>query len=146
MEYLFAGNPVTFGEVLLVRAARILLVEDEVLIALSIQQNLRDVGGFDVVVATDLASALALAAEPFDAAILDINIHGCTVFRVADILVAAGVPVIFSTAYSTADMPGRFACVPMLRKPVPPAAFIACIEGITARNGMDHVRRPATQT
>jgi len=117
------------------RATRILLVEDELLIALSIQQDLRDAGGFNVVVATDLASALALAAEPFDAALLDININGCTVFAVADALIAAGIPVIFSTAYSTTDMPCRFAGVPLIRKPVSPDAFIAWIGKAVARNG-----------
>lgn len=81
---------------------RVLLVEDEMLVAMVIEDSLRDLG-YDVLgPAASVEEALHLIrAETgrIDAAVLDVNLGGRPSFPVADLLAGAGVPVIFVTGY-----------------------------------------------
>jgi DNA-binding LytR/AlgR family response regulator len=54
----------------------------------------------------------------FDAAILDINLGDGSVYRVAEILSARGVPFIFVTGYDSGSVDSRFQEVPVLQKPI----------------------------
>jgi PAS domain S-box-containing protein len=98
---------------------RMLLVEDEALVAMAMKDALVAFG-FDVLGAySTAADALAAAAEnEIDAAILDINLGGELVYPVADYLVGKDVPIVFATGYGAETIDSRFAKVPVLRKPI----------------------------
>lgn len=100
------------------RAARILVVEDEVLVAQLLADRLEDLGCTVVGPVSRVAEALVmLADEVVDAAVLDVNIAGEKVFAVADALEARGVPFIFATAYGAAGIDARHAERAVLDKP-----------------------------
>jgi CheY-like chemotaxis protein len=97
---------------------RLLVVEDEMLVALALEEMLGDFGCVVVDVAGTLDRGLALAGElTLDGAILDINLGGEKVFPVARRLAERGVPFVFCTAYGTAALPPCFATAPTLTKP-----------------------------
>jgi CheY-like chemotaxis protein len=82
---------------------RILVVEDEVLIAEMVIDMLAGLGATVVGPATTIEAGLALAgSESFDAAVLDINVRGERIDPIADLLVARGIPMLFATGYGVA--------------------------------------------
>ena len=82
------------------KGKRILVVEDEALIAVMVEDMLMDMGSDVVGPAATIEAALALArAETIDAAILDVNVRGERIDPVADVLMARSVPVLFATGY-----------------------------------------------
>jgi CheY-like chemotaxis protein len=97
---------------------RLLVVEDEMLVALALEEMLGDFGCVVVDVAGTVDRGLALADKlALDGAILDINLGGEKVFPVAERLAERGVPFVFCTAYGTAALPPSFAKAPTLAKP-----------------------------
>jgi CheY-like chemotaxis protein len=98
---------------------RVLLVEDEALVAMMIQDTLAEFG-FQVVGPLSTASeALAAARENhFDAAVLDINLGDGLVYTVAEILGVRGVPFVFVTGYDVDSIDPRFSGIPILQKPI----------------------------
>jgi len=89
----------------------ILAVEDEMLVAMMLEDILED-AGCNVIVAGHLDQALILAQErDLDAAILDENLHGTRSYPVADALIARAIPFIFATGYGETNLrelyPGR---------------------------------------
>jgi len=107
-----ADTPVLAGR-------RILVVEDEMMIAMLVEDMLTELGCSVVGPAHALAEALALAqSEPgLDAALLDVNLAGQPVFPVADALREKGVPAIFSTGYGDAGLRDIDRGSPVLQKP-----------------------------
>lgn len=99
------------------RGARVLVVEDEFLIASLLADALERLGASVVGPASSVAQALGLAGEPLALALLDVNLKGTRVFPVADALRARRVPMIFVTGYD-ATLPGPYAAAPRLTKPV----------------------------
>lgn len=101
------------------KGLRVLVVEDEFILALSIERALAD-AGCEVVGPVGRVSEAAQAAQdcPLDGAILDVHLHGETVSPVADRLVRSGVPVLFTTAAAERDLPPELRRLPRLRKPV----------------------------
>lgn len=80
---------------------RILLVEDEPMIAFALEDLVSDLGYVPVGPAYRLREALDLAAEaPLDAAILDVNLNEERSYPVAEILSARGIPFLFATGYA----------------------------------------------
>ncbi|MFC0103669.1 response regulator [Sphingopyxis terrae] len=101
--------------------ARILVAEDEYLLAEELQAALVELGTRVIGPAASLADALALietADARLDAAILDINLGGEPAFVAADRLARDGIPLIFVTGYDAAALPARFRLRPLLEKPV----------------------------
>jgi len=101
------------------RQPRVLLVEDEALVAMMIQETLAEFG-FDVLgpVAT-VSEALAAARDQcLDAAVLDINLGDDLVYTVAEILARRGVPFVFVTGYDSDSVDARFSGIPVLQKPI----------------------------
>jgi len=97
---------------------RLLVVEDEMLVALALEEMLGDFGCVVVEVAGTVDRGLALADKlTLDGAILDINLGGEKVFPVAQRLAERGVPFVFCTAYGAAALPACFAKAPTLAKP-----------------------------
>jgi CheY-like chemotaxis protein len=96
---------------------RVLLVEDEPIIALTAEDMLGAIGCEVVASAATLEEALAASARGgFDVAMLDINLNGVASLPVADALKEAGTPFIFTTGYG-ADGCGPHRDVPLVTKP-----------------------------
>jgi PAS domain S-box-containing protein len=99
------------------RGARVLIVEDAVLLAMELETGLSDAGAQIIGPAYELEEALALLDQPIDAAVLDANLNGHSVTPVAEALLARGVPFVFATGYGeAAGAPGGFDA-PVIRKP-----------------------------
>ncbi len=98
---------------------RVLLVEDEAMIAMLLEDMLGDLGCEVVGPAYALDPALALAAgdNAIDVAILDVNLAGRPVFELADALRGRGVPMVFSTGYGPRGLRDIDRDVPVLGKP-----------------------------
>lgn len=113
---------------------RILVAEDEPLVAMLLEDVLLDAGATILGPAATVSHALALAAaEKPDAAVLDFNLSGETCLAVADALAAAGVPFLVATGYGgDAPMP-HHAGVEVLQKPYDPMLLIAALGKLSAR-------------
>lgn len=97
---------------------RVLLVEDEMLIAIEIEDTLKDIGCEVVGPTGKLETALQLATdEKIDAAILDVTIRGGEVFPVAEKLLERGIPFILASGYGEWALPDRMRDRPRLTKP-----------------------------
>jgi DNA-binding response OmpR family regulator len=98
---------------------RILIVEDEMMIAMLLEDMLLDLGCTVVGPGSALEPALELATadDALDAAILDVNLAGKPVFPVADVLRAKGVPIIFSSGYGDAGLRDVDRGAQVLQKP-----------------------------
>lgn len=106
-------------------ALRILIVEDEFLLALVLEQDLAAAGYSVVGPFNKLSSAMAATrTEAFDIAILDVNLNGEMVYPLADDLIARDIRFIFLTGYVANDLPERFRNWPRLPKPYDPAALL----------------------
>ncbi|MEI9408697.1 response regulator [Mesorhizobium salmacidum] len=98
---------------------RILVLEDEYLIAMDVEQLCRDHGASEVVVARDLAEVDGRkVATDFDAAIVDLVLGGASTLEFAAGLREAGVPFVFASGYSDADeIKASFPGVRLVTKP-----------------------------
>lgn len=106
------------SEVGILRALRILIVEDETIVAMMVEDMLLDFGCIPVGPARNLASAMTAATEEkLDGAILDVNLRGERVDPIADKLNERGIPFVFATGYGQAGIDTRFKAVPVLQKP-----------------------------
>lgn len=98
------------------KGLRVLILEDEILIALDMEQLFRDLGVGDVTIVRNLDD-VDVNAE-FDVAVLDLMLGGRSTVEFAAVLFARGVPFVFATgrgdaAQLLADLPG----VPIVDKP-----------------------------
>lgn len=107
---------------LLLNGKRIIVAEDDYLLATEVCRELEAQG----------ATVLGPAPTPFyamnllgptgrrriDAAVLDVHLHGVTVYEVAEVLQDRGVPFIFTTGFAKASIPERFGAVPVVLKPI----------------------------
>jgi PAS domain S-box-containing protein len=98
---------------------RVLLVENEALVAIMIQESLAEFGFQVVGPISTAAEALAKVTDDrFDAAVLDINLGDGMIYPVADILAARDVPFVFVTGYDSEGVDERFSEIPILQKPI----------------------------
>lgn len=99
------------------RGRKILAVEDEMLVAMMLQDILED-AGCTVVSAGHLKQALHLAQSmDIDGAVLDENLNGERSYPVADTLIARGIPFVFATGYGEADRGKLYPGSRILTKP-----------------------------
>ena len=99
---------------------RVLIVEDETLVAMLLEDMLADEGYEVAGSASNIPQALKLASEEpaaFDIAILDVNLAGQPVFAVADALAQRGKPFAFATGYGQGGLPDAWRDRPTLQKP-----------------------------
>jgi CheY-like chemotaxis protein len=109
---------------------RLLLVEDETLVAMMAEDMLSDLGCVVVQVAGTVERGLSFANDPelaLDAAVLDVNLGGEKAYPVAEALATKGVPFIFATGYGVAGVSARFSHVPVLAKPYDQGALEAAL-------------------
>ena len=100
------------------RRLRILVVEDEMLVAMNIEDMLLALGHEVAGIAGRLGAALALAEEGgFDLALLDVNLAGEESFPLADALTARGIPFLFATGYGMDGIAEAYRAAPVLQKP-----------------------------
>jgi DNA-binding response OmpR family regulator len=120
---------------------RILVVEDEPLLAMEMKLALEN-AGFEVLgPATTVSRAMALL-EPrgCDAAVLDVNLGGKTSEEVALKLAACGTPFVTVTGYSFGQLPPAFLNAPMLAKPVAPEFIVAEISKLLTAMNINEVK------
>jgi DNA-binding response OmpR family regulator len=112
---------------------RIFLAEDEFLVGLVLEEDLRHAGYGVVGPYTTVASALeASRREEFDLAILDINMAGEMIYPLADELRARKIPFVFLSGYAAMDMPERFRTTPRFGKPYDPVVLIGTLQRMMA--------------
>lgn len=101
---------------------RILIVEDEYLLASELAEILSEAGAVVVGPAATVRDALALItqADSLDGALLDVNLGGELVFPVADALTARQVPFVLTTGYPRRGLPARYEHVRRIEKPLEP--------------------------
>ena len=110
-------------------ARRILVVEDEYLIAMEVEDVLRDLGAEVIGPFARLEPALRAAhREELHGAVLDVRLDGETVEEVAAALVSRGVPVLLTTGYEGAQLPPVLQHLPRLRKPFDERALRDMVE------------------
>ena len=117
----------------LLAGRRILVVEDEMLVLMSIEMALEDLGCSAIHAAATVADALGvLATHQFDAAMLDINLGGEKSYPVADALTKLGIPFAFSTGYGDHTERLDHNHQPVLRKPYQNSELIAMLERLVS--------------
>jgi CheY-like chemotaxis protein len=98
--------------------SRILLVEDEAIIAFALEDILEELGCTVVGPAMHLDEALALArCEAFDAAILDVNLNDARSYPVAAEIERRGMPFVFASGYDPGSLEWSGRPVELLSKP-----------------------------
>jgi len=109
---------------------RILLVEDDYPIARAMGREFATYGAEILGPAATVRDSLALIqSQSFDAAVLDINLRGDSVYPVADALAARGIPFVFATGYDRTIVPERFSGRPCCEKPVGAAELTDALFG-----------------
>ncbi|MVA12186.1 response regulator [Agrobacterium vitis] len=109
---------------------RVLVVEDEALVAMMVEDFLADLGCTVVEVAASVPAALGVANNHgviLDGAVLDVNLGGEKVFPVAEALQTRGIPFVFATGYGAAGIDERFSKAQVLSKPYDVRALQAAL-------------------
>jgi CheY-like chemotaxis protein len=108
---------------------RILVVEDEFLIAADLARSLKGLGAAVIGPAGSVRAALALLEKEaaIDAAVLDINLTREKVYPVAQALQLRQVPFVFATGYEQWVIPREYETVPRCEKPVDLRALISLL-------------------
>ena len=104
---------------------RVLVIEDESLVAMLLETILDDMGCAVVGPESNIDDGLRSATTEgtLDAALLDVNVAGREVFPVAEALKARGVPFVFSTGYGEAGLPEHWRGHPTIQKPFTESAI-----------------------
>jgi CheY-like chemotaxis protein len=102
----------------LVAGRRVLVVEDEPLVAMMMRRLLDELGAETIGPFGSLPEAFAALNQSFDAAVLDVNVAGALVYPFAEEVVRAGRPVVFLTGYESDSIDKRFLTAPILTKPI----------------------------
>jgi CheY-like chemotaxis protein len=97
---------------------RVLVVEDEALIAMLVEDMLLDLGCEVIATAGRFEEAITVAKTgDFDLALLDVNLAGRPVFPVAQVLVERAIPFAFLTGYGSSGIDPTYPDAPVLAKP-----------------------------
>ncbi len=138
------------------RGKRILLVEDEPLIAMEVEAVLVSAGCEIIGPAATIEKAKHLIAEAsVDAALVDANLGGHQVDEVAAALTQKGIPFAFATGYGRSALPLPFRDADILAKPFHPDHVVAMVQRLLARGRnntrvvplrpkMPHTRSPSS--
>ena len=110
---------------------RILVVEDHYIVAQELKADLETQGAEVLGPVPDLESArrILVASPAPDAALLDINLGGETVYPLADALRGLGILVAFVTGHEARSVPAGYAHIPRFEKPVDPSRLVRWLLG-----------------
>ena len=127
-------------------SAKILIVEDEMLVAVELEAILEDLGHLPVGIAADLADAEQMCASPIDLALVDLNLRdGLTGPEIGKRLSARGVTVLFITANPRQLGDGVAGTIGVLTKPTDAETVRQAVSyALRVRNGDRSHRPPAT--
>lgn len=108
---------------------RVLLVEDEHIVASALSRGLRMCGAEVIGPAATVENALALIASTpsINGALVDINLRGIEAYDVVDSLIARNVPTVLATGYEISVVPNRYRDLIVLQKPFDPADAMAAL-------------------
>ena len=96
----------------------VLVVEDEVIIAMALEDGLQAAGATPLSAGTiEQAKEIILSGQHIDAAILDVNVHGQLSFGVARLLEERGIRFVFASGYGHTAAPAELAHVSVFTKP-----------------------------
>lgn len=126
-------------------AARILIVEDEMLVAMELESILEDLGHEPVGIAPDLTAAERLAQTPLDLALVDLNLRdGLTGPEIGKRLSGRGISVLFITANPRELADGVAGTIGVLTKPTDEATVRAAVDyALNVRSGGKAIDAPA---
>ena len=126
------------------QGTRIIVVEDEPLIALDMESILIAAGCEIAGSAGSLEKAKALVARAeFDAALLDVNLGGDSVGELAAALIQRNVPFAFVTGYGREALPEGFQDMVAVRKPASQKELLAVVQRLVGRSAPATVPQPA---
>jgi PAS domain S-box-containing protein len=114
---------------------RLLVIEDEPLVAIEIESILGDAGAQVRVVGSAAQALHHIEHFPFDGALLDGNLHGLPVDEIAAALTGAKIPFAFVSGYSRQNLPRAFANVPVVAKPFVPAVLVEAAANLAPERG-----------
>lgn len=109
------------------RGRRLLIVEDEYLIAINLAHALSESGAEIAGLVGSVKDARELIEaerDRLDGAVLDVNLGNDRVYPVADMLLAQGVPFVFATGYDLWAIPPAYAQIPRCEKPIRVSALM----------------------
>ena len=125
-------------------AARVLVVEDEALLRMTLEDMLAELGHQVVAGASKLDTAIKLAAETdYDVAILDLNLGGNVSYDVADVAMARGKALVFATGYGQRGLRPAYKDCIILQKPFTQDAVGRAMELACMHPSMPSRPRPA---
>lgn len=121
-------------------SCKVLIVEDEIFVAVEVESVVRDLGHRPVGIAADSRRAMQMGAE-VDIALVDLNLHdGPTGIDVGRKLAQAGVTVMFMTANPSQLGDGVPGAIGVLPKPANDQELKAAIEYVVAVHRREHVK------
>lgn len=126
------------------RGFRLLLVEDEPLVLMSLQDVVENLGCVVVGTASSLSEALAAidTGSAFDAALLDVQVGREKIWPAADRLMSLSIPFAFLSGYTKSGIEARFLSMPIIDKPFSDAAVKSAVLALCAaaeqKSGMTH--------
>jgi len=113
---------------------RILILEDESLIAMDVEQLCREHGASDIIVERDLDGLEADGAlDGFDVAIVDLMLAGVSALPFAERLRDVGRPFVFTSGFADTDLVREFPGVPAVGKPFSGTDLIDAIAAAAGR-------------
>ena len=118
------------------KGLRILVVEDEYLLADDVAEELTNAGAevLGPVPSIEEAHTLIASGAAIDAALLDVNLRGEMVYPVADALAERGIPFALATGYDRWALPERFADAVRLEKPLKTRKIVASLAPLLQRS------------
>lgn len=117
------------------KGLRLLIVEDEALIAMMIQDVIRDAGAEVVGPAANVDMAMsALREQAVDGAILDVNLSGQRIDPVANALRARKIPFLFLTGYGKSGIGERFPSATVITKPFNDVDLLKTVDRVIVKS------------
>lgn len=117
-----------------VNVRRILVVEDEVMIAMLLEDMLTELGYEVVGPAMRFEDGLELAGSAdLDMAVLDVNLNGRRSTPIADVLRSCGVPFVFATGYGSGGVDASYGASHVLKKPFSPGDLDVALASVMPR-------------
>jgi CheY-like chemotaxis protein len=108
---------------------KVLVVEDEHLVAMLVEDMLHDLGYEIAAVEASLKAGLQAAQqEQVELAVLDVNLNGEKSFPIADFLLKNGIPFVFASGYGLSGVSEVYPKVPVVQKPFTESTLVEALD------------------